>query len=341
MALTRSTPRPANVLDLLEEAESLLAQRDLIGARRAFHNAQAAGADPDRANGGLWQTHMLLGDFEFAWQQSDALRARNAPDPHRFWQGEDIRGKRVIVRCLHGFGDAVQMLRYAPRLEALASEIIFEVPPRLVPIASCFEGVHNVITWGEEAPRETPAWDVQVEIMELPYLFRTTCVQLPITTRYLTLPPEAIQQAAEKMGEATRLRVGLVCSAGTWNPSRSVQQPQLNHPHIEFWNLEGQGSASSSHRSQVEITGDGILPLAATIANLDLVITVDTLAAHLAGAQGIPAFLLLQHAADWRWLHAHTDTPWYPSLELFRQPTPGDWHNPLTAVQHRLDSLRT
>ena len=91
-----------------------------------------------------------------AWRESDAIRRRGAPDPHRFWNGEDIRGKRVIVRCLHGFGDAVQFLRYAPALRALAANVMFEVAPRFVELARCFDGVDHVITWGEDAPVNRP-----------------------------------------------------------------------------------------------------------------------------------------------------------------------------------------
>ena len=102
---------------LLQAAEELLAARRLEEAFAACERAQQAGEDPDRINGCLWMIHMLGGDFEKAWRQSDALRARHAPDPHRLWQGEPIAGKRVVVRCLHGFGDTVQMLRYAPCCE--------------------------------------------------------------------------------------------------------------------------------------------------------------------------------------------------------------------------------
>ena len=115
------------------------------------------------------------------------IRLRGAPDPHRFWLGQDIRDRRVILRCLHGYGDAVQFLRYAPRLRELAAHLVVEVPPALVEIASCFDGVHDVISWEGQA-KGNRAWDVQVEIMELPYLFRTEACELPLAERYLRLP---------------------------------------------------------------------------------------------------------------------------------------------------------
>lgn len=327
---------PARPAALLEDAERLLDQRDVPAALAAFNAAEAAGAHPNRCVAGRWLAAMLLGDFEQAWRENDRLRARNVPDPHRFWQGEDLRGARVIVRCLHGFGDAVQMLRYAPLLRGLAASVVFEVPPRLVPLAPFFDGVDNVITWGDSAPAIPPAWDVQLEIMELPYIFRTTLAALPIARDYLRLPPSLIQQTAA-MTQTTRLRVGIVWAGGEWNPARSLPltllKPVLDTPGCEFWNLQGGPPAAQAVASGMSaICGDGLLQLAATIAQLDLVITVDTLAAHLAGALGKPAWLLLLHAADWRWMNARDDAPWYPSLRLFRQPAPGDWAGVVAAA---------
>jgi hypothetical protein len=290
----------------------------------------------EQRDGELWQTHMLAGEFELAWQASDRIRARNAPDPHRFWDGESLAGKRVIVRCLHGLGDTVQMLRYAPALAALTAEITFELPPRMLPIARCFAGVRNVLTW-TDAP---PAWDSQIEIMELPYIFRTTLAELPLAERYLQVPVEPMEAVAKTMScyRGAGRRIGLVHTAADWNPSRSIPfdllAPLLGVADCEFWSLEQAGQ--SGLRNATQCCGDGLLALVATIANLDLVITVDTLAAHVAGALGRPCWLLLQHAADWRWMSGREDSPWYPSLRLCRQPKPGDWKSLIAAVCERL-----
>ncbi len=323
----------------LQRAEALLTERKLTDASLAFDEAQALGATADRCDAGRWMTAMLNGDFDSAWRTSDLLRARNAPDPHRFWNGEDIRGSRLIVRCLHGLGDTVQMLRYAPLLSAQAS-VIFEVPPRLLDLAPCFHGVSKAITWGERAPREASPWDVQIEVMELPYFFRTKAGDLPVATRYLKLPAEELRKNAAKMGKTNSLRIGLVWTAGEWNPERSIPlaalDPLLQNETFEFWNLQGGPSAAEAQSSPMRdahaICGDGLLALATTIANVDLVITVDTLAAHLAGALGTPAWVLLEHTADWRWMHERTDSPWYPHMRLFRQRRKGQWKPVVDAV---------
>ncbi|HVG27062.1 MAG TPA: hypothetical protein VM865_05620 [Acidobacteriaceae bacterium] len=340
------SPEPAVAAALREHAEDLLTRRSLERAWTAFHHAEAVGADPDRCSAGRWETAMLLGDLESAWRENDVIRRRGSPDPHRFWLQQRIDGKRVIVRCLHGFGDAVQMLRYAPQLRERAAEVIFEVPPRFVPLARCFRGVENVITWGDDTPRPAPAWDVQVEVLELPYLFRTTPAHLPLETHYLALPPEIIASTAQRMGRRERPRVGIVWASGEWNPGRNVPlsllESLLATPGIEFWNLQGGPAAAEADGLPLRSTQDlrdGLLPLAATIANLDLVLTADTLAAHLAGALGIPSWVMLQHAADWRWMHARDNSPWYPSLRLFRQPAPGDWASVIHRLAHELSSF--
>lgn len=333
---------------LLEQAGTLLAIRKIHEAHKAFDAAQAAGADPDGCSGGRWFGAMLDGNYEPAWQESDAIRARGAPDPNRFWQGQPLQGARVIVRCLHGFGDAVQMLRYASHLKNIASSVIFEVPPRLLPLAPFFRDVDRVISWDRQASFESPDWNVQMEIMELPYIFRTTIADLPIATSYLNLPDAAVQKAAQAIGQRREPRVGFVWAGGEWNPERSIPfallQPLLQRKSWECWSLQGDGAASQAKeriesgamRDATAVCGDGLLALAATIQNLDLVITVDTLAAHLAGALGKSAWVLLQYAADWRWMTARNRSPWYPTMRLFRQPAPGDWPGVIDAVEHAL-----
>ena len=333
--------------EVLEQAERLLQDRDLAAASAAFDQAEGLGACADRCCGGRWAAAMCRGQFQAAWRESDAIRRRGRPDPHRFWNGEDFRGARVIVRSLHGFGDAVQMLRYAPRLRDVAASVVYEVPPRFVDMARMFCGVDSIVTWGDDAPGEPPAWDVQMEVMELPFIFRTSLCDLPLATHYLRLPAKLVDQAARAMGRQSKPRIGLVWAGGEWNPRRSIPfnelAPVLQNDSLEFWNLQGGIAAGDANGTTIHnataICGDGLVALAAAIANLDLVITVDTLAAHLAGALGKPAWVMLEHAADWRWMIARNDSPWYPTLRLFRQPHPGDWKGVVATVMEALETF--
>jgi hypothetical protein len=329
----------------LEEAEALLDGR-APGALQAFDVAEAHGAELDRCAAGRWVAHMLAGDLGSAWLESDAIRRRGA-DPDCMWDGKPLDGRRLIVRCLHGFGDAVQFLRYAPLLRGMAAQVTFEVPPALLELATCFKGVQHAVTWGRLAPAQPVLWDGQLEIMELPYIFRTERHHLPIAERYLHLPPSHRDTIGRTMGSSCTPRIGVVWAAGDWNVSRSIPfrlfRQLLTEADCEFWSLQG-GSAQfdwdamplspSLHDSAC--LGSGLMTLACVISQLDLVITVDTLAAHLAGAMGIPAWVLLQHAADWRWMAARDTSPWYPSIRLFRQPSPGNWRALIEQVREEL-----
>jgi hypothetical protein len=330
----------------LEKAESLLNSR-YPEAVQHFHFAEASGADPDRCAAGRWMAHMFSGDFASAWRESDAIRGRGGPDPHRMWTGEDLKGRNVILRCLHGYGDAVQFLRYAPRLRSLAANVTFEVPPALYDLAPYIDGVDEVVTWGRLAPVNPVSWDTQIEVMELPYIFRTEVNDLPLAQNYLHPPQTRCNCVNRKLGH-NHPRVGVVWAAGEWNPDRSIPFPAfsalLSETGCEFWSLQG-GSAQSDWnqlpptprlRDSADV-GDGILNLACIISQLDLVIAVDTLAAHLAGAMGIPAWVLLQHAADWRWMACGNTSPWYPTLRLFRQRAPGDWSGLIEEVRQELN----
>lgn len=335
---------------LLLEAEALLEQRQLTEALRAFHRAELHGADPDRCSGGRWTASMLLGHYSNAWRECDAIRFRGHPDPHRFWDGESVRGRTVIVRCLHGFGDAVQFLRYVPMLRSQAAHVIVEVSPRFVEFAPCIEGVEHVITWGDQAPDHPPQWDVQIELTELPYFFRTELSDLPLATRYLHLPAAALRSAERELPSSGRPRVGLVWSCGEWDLSRSIPlavfEQMVRNDGVEFWNLQGGPARDDARALRLPLrdaprfcADAGLLPLAAFVAQLDLVITVDTLAAHLGGALGIPTWVPLRHAADWRWMVDRDDSPWYPSLRLFRQQKPGEWAEVVQRLDQQLASF--
>ncbi len=326
--------------EALAHAESLLEQRQLPESLACFYRAEKWGADPDRCAAGRWMIFAMQGNLTAAWAESHAIRRRNAPDPHRLWGGEDPCGRHVILRCLHGFGDAVQLLRLAPRLRSLCSHLVVECAPRAVDLLRCLPGIDEVISLGEMAPDSPPYWQVQLELMELPYFLRITLADLPMSTGYLKLPAHELHRASRAIGSGNPLRavpnIGIVWASGDWNPSRSIPferlVPILSRKDCRYWNLQG-GPSRNQWRSldhlglcDSPLLADcGLVPLAAVIAQLDLVITVDTLSAHLAGALNVPCFLLLQYCADWRWMVDRSDSPWYPSLRLFRQTVPGDW----------------
>lgn len=331
---------------LLQRAEAALQLRDLATAKAFVERAALAGAEANACSATCWLIAMLRGDFKAAWRESDRIRSRSGDDPHRLWTGESLEGKRIMLRCLHGFGDTVQMIRYAPAILQQATSLTVQVAPAMLQLAALFDGVDEVISWGDSAPVTEPAWDAQIEINELPYIFRTEALELPLRTKYLSLPSDLLSAVDTKTRRSDALRVGIVWTSGDWDNSRSIpfehMQPLFATEGVEFWNLQGGDTRTAwdtlqgNHLHPASECSGSVTHLAAIIAQLDLVITTDTLAAHLAGALGTPAWVILSYAADWRWQHLRQDSPWYPSLRLFRQHWPGDWTGVLTDVRNRL-----
>lgn len=338
----------AETLALVEHGEALLTARQVRPAIAALDRAELAGADPDRCAGARWHCWMLLGEMERAWRESDAIRARCGSGRQQFWDGSDPAGKRVIVRSLHGFGDAVQNLRFLPALRARAVRVILEVAPELLDLARHAAGVDVVITWGEQAPTVAPQYDIQVEITELPYLLRCDGQELAPKTPYLKLPELLLHAGAEELPMDARPSVGVAWSSSQWDTTRSIPidtfRAVLAHRDVAFWSLQTAidngpwRTLSTEQRWPVRVAGEGSAEqTAAHIAGMDLVVTVDTFVAHVAGALGRPVWLLLKQDADWRWGLDRADTPWYPTMRLFRQRERGDWRPVLNKVGRELE----
>ncbi len=345
--------------DALAHAQALLAARSVPKALAAFHSAEGAGADPDTCAAGRWECLMLLGDYEAAWKTSDAIDAHHkgrhdafdghSAGPQRFWTGESLRGKQVMLRCLHGFGDALQFIRFAPQICAAAASLCVEANPEIVPLLRACRGVEQVIPWGPLAPAQPPAWDAQIEIMELPRIVRATIADLPVPPYLdgasLHTEDETIRRLkVRSQTQTARPRIGFSWRSSNWNPLRSVPFPTLARSlaavrNCHWYSLQQEGQPELEafpHAQNIEAADLAILAM--RIAQLDAILTVDGVLAHLAGALGLPVLLLLPHAADWRWGLADT-TPWYPRMRLFRQQTPGDWSHPVAAAVKHLTSL--
>lgn len=333
---------------LVERGEALLVERRVVPAVELLELAEKAGADPDRCAGARWHCWMLLGDMERAWRESDAIRARGGTDAQRFWDGSDPTGKRVMVRSLHGYGDAVQNLRFLPELRRRAERVILEVAPELLSLARHAAAADQVITWGEQAPAIAPEYDMQIEITELPYLLRCTESELATQTPYLCLPDALVKAARDPMADNGRVQVGLAWSSSQWDTTRSIPLESfrqiLSPGNLAFWSLQTAADNEpwrrlcTELRWPVRVAGEGSAEqTAAAISGMDLVITVDTFVAHLAGALGRPVWLLLKHDADWRWGLDGDNTPWYPTMRLFRQRERGKWQPVLDEVRAEME----
>ncbi len=322
-----------------ELAERLLEDRRIEPALTYLDLAESLGACPNRCGAHRWFCHMLGGRFEQAWRASERIRSSGAADPNALWDGRPFHGRRVMVRCLHGFGDAIQFIRYARLVRCEAAAVTVQTHPELVPLMRCVPGVDRAITWPEE---DRSLWDQQIEVMELPFAFRTTLEDIPADIPYIDVPA-ARRLRTRVPPDAARPRIGLQWAAGDWDPARSVALSALARltaaaPGANWFSFQ-RGAAREDLRGSAfahasDVSGDSpdILEAAADLLNIDLLITVDTMLAHLAGALGRPVWLLLQFCADWRWMLGRSDSPWYPSMRLFRQSRQGDWSDPIEEI---------
>lgn len=282
-----------------------------------------------------WAGLMRRGDFERAWRLSDRAIRRLGPDEwkrprheQRIWNGTTLRGRRVLVRCYHGLGDTLQFVRYLPRVYRMAAELTVWIQPALIPLLSTTAQLGRLLPLHDGAPEVE--FDVDLEIMELPHLFRTQVGTIPDRVPYLDVCDP------HRDGRASAFRVGIVWTAGKWDDRRSIPfsllDPLLGLADAEFVTLQPLRTAAESARFAQHAHTRSIEETARVMAGCDLVVTVDTMAAHLAGALGVSACLMLRAEPDWRWMNDRSDSPWYPSLTLFRQTRAGEWRPVVSAV---------
>lgn len=293
-----------------------------------------------------WTAAMREGRFEAAWALSAEALAERDPatrdDPrlpyHRrwVWDGTDPRGRHVLVRCYHGLGDTIQFVRYMPQLRAVAADVIVWAQPKLLPLLRGVEGIDTLLPLHDGTP--DVEYDVDVEIMELAHVFRSTPTTLPRAVPYLHAAPMPLPE------RLPRPRVGVVWQGGDWDRERSMSfeaiRPLLDAAPGTVLILQPGAHAAGWDGRSGTFPGELDIPdYARALKALDLLITIDSMPAHLAGALGVPVWTLLHHDPDWRWMEGRDDSPWYPQMRLFRQRAAGDWAGVIDAASTRLASL--
>ena len=314
---------------------------------------KALSLDPGHADA-HWNeslTRLVLGQFELGWKKYEYRWKGEHAWPRRHtaipaWQGDiAIDGKRILVWREQGFGDTLQFCRYAPLLAARGAEVVLEVQPALKELISSVGGC-TVIAEGDKLPE----CDFQVPLLSLPLAFNTTMETIPSRVPYLRPSREKIDFWARRLNRAdTRPRVGIACaghSAQKDDRQRSMalecftELEDLAHLYLIPPQLAGEDERFLRESgSAIEYLGRDVLDFhdsAAIVANLDMVITIDTSLAHLAGALGKPVWILLPRTPTWRWLIDRTDSPWYPTATLFRQANGGGWGGVMKQVRDAL-----
>ena len=324
--------------------------------------ALAAHEQAVRLQPGLASAHLnlgllclLMGDLrrgwiecEWRWQTVESSVPR-----HRFaqtlWDGGNLGGRRILLHPEGGFGDTLLFIRYVPMVAERGGKVILGVPRELIRLLQELPGVHEMVP--SKAP--VPDFDVHCPLASLPRLFDTTLSNIPAGIPYVRAQPERIEHWRRRVPADGRLKIGLAWAgrpdyANDRNRSMSLRQlaPLGQVPRTWFCSLQ-KGAASQQARtppgelSLVDWTDelDDFADTAALVANLDLVIAVDTSVVHLAGAMGKPVWVLLPFVPDWRWMLHREDSPWYPTVRLFRQQREGDWDAAINRVAEALRNL--
>lgn len=307
---------------------------------------------------------LSLGHFKEGWEEYEYRWAAYNESPKRFdkplWDGCDLAGKTILLYAEQGFGDSYQFIRYAKLLKKQGARIIFEVPNALVSIMRLCPYLDFVVASKEQLPD----FDYQIPLMSLPLVCKTFNEQdIPNEIPYLYAQESLINEWRMKMSGDKKFKIGLCWHGNARYPTQTLRKAVETkaiplsllaeigrHPNISLYCLQRidgteqlkdiDSSIQITHLgNDFDIKNGRFMDTAAVIKNLDLVITIDTSIAHLAGGLGANVWLLLPECADWRWLAGRNDSPWYPGMKLFRQPSRGDWESVMHMIRSALDDL--
>ncbi len=280
-------------------------------------------------------------EYEWRWKLSaNPPRAFEQPQ----WGGEDLGGKTILLHQEQGFGDLIQMARYIPMVKEKGGTVVVETQPQLSRLISTIDGAAKVVNRGSDLP----AFDVYAPMMSLARIFNTTLDTVPDAVPYLKAPDaQAVPLPANL---SNPLKVGIAWAGRATHQNDANRSSAFSHftklmglADVAFYSLQTGPAAGdiAGHGCEAFVTDmaarmNDFADTAAVIGQLDLVISVDTAVAHLAGALGKPVWVVLPHPGDWRWMLERDDSPWYPTMRLFRQSTPGDWSPVFEAIKQAL-----
>ena len=338
-------------LGLLLEREG-----DAPGAAACYRDAIAARPDFAEAHFNHALQLLLAGDFEKGWEEYEwRLRLPELVPLWPFagrprWDGSPLEGKTILLYAEQGLGDAIQFVRFAPLVAERGGRVILSCAASLMALFESVPGVAALADWSKPAP----AFDLCCSLLSLAGIFRTTLATLPAQTPYLHADPERLRRWSARFApDAARLKVGLVWATQSANKSAQSRSldlemlaPLASAGDVLFCSLQkGPGADHIAHApAGMRIVDFGreladFSDTAALIANLDLVISIDTAAAHLAGAMATPVWVLTDWPPEWRWLLGRDDSPWYPTMRLFRRAREETWQGVISRLAEALRTL--
>jgi tetratricopeptide (TPR) repeat protein len=316
---------------------------------------KALGLQPDYATArwNLALALLLTGNFREGWREYEwrwgtkylSSSKRNFEQP--LWTGPDIKGLTILLHAEQGLGDTFQFIRYAPLVAGRGAKVIFECYGHMASLMHSVEGIHQVIVSGEELP----AFDVHCPLLSLPLAFDTTLETIPAAIPYISADISLADKWKDLLKhDNSKLKIGIVWAGNPGfkqNRYRNIPLhffvPVAGLPGVTLYSLQkgeeaGMAKDPPGDMKLVDYTSgiNDFSDTAAFIENLDLVISVDTAVAHLAGAIGKPVWTLLPYSPEWRWLMYREDSPWYPTMRLFRQSSHMDWQSVIDGVIREL-----
>ncbi|MEZ2238967.1 tetratricopeptide repeat protein [Microcoleus sp.] len=342
--------QPYSVESLNNLGSALEGIGDIPKAIASYERALKLDAKCGKAHFNLSLALLLQGNFErgfaeyeWRWETEQGKQLDWFPLAQPVWDGSDLAGKIILLRCEQGFGDAIHFVRYASILQQKGAKVVVSCYPELKRLFQTISGIEQVVVKVEELPE----FQLQAPLMSLPYILGTNLENIPANIPYLSPPADG----NFSLDSNPNFKIGIVWAGSSEHLKDFMRSTDLSYflklldiPGVSFYSLHKELSAGDcTLLNQIPVTdlSDNLKDFAdtaAVIAQLDLVISVDTAVAHLAGALGKPVWILLSFVPDWRWMLEREDSPWYPTARLFRQEKPGDWEGVFdrlkTALQH-------
>lgn len=283
--------------------------------------------------------------YEARWE-ANKLKARFSGIP---WEGQNLRSKTILLQSEQGIGDTIQFVRYAPLVKDLGCKVILAVQPSLIGFLSNVEGVDEIISYDTDEP----PYDYQISLLSLPYMFKTNLNTIPNDVPYIRVEDRSVKKWKNIINDSKMFKVGLVWAGNPKNTndkrrsfSIDTLNPLLSLKGVEFFSLQlgervKELETFGLNRQIRDLSGyfKDTRDTAAAITLMDVVISVDTSVAHISGALAHPTWVMLAFAPDWRWMLNREDSPWYPSMRLFRQSSAGDWGTVVEEIKRKLTQI--
>jgi tetratricopeptide (TPR) repeat protein len=304
---------------------------------------------PDFANARLNHSllSLLTGDFEHGWAEYQWRWKTTQCPPRDFsqapWDGQPLEGRTILLHAEQGLGDTIQFVRYAALVKQRGGVVVLECQRPLLSLLTSCEGIDRLVGKGEDLP----AFDVQASLLSLPGIFHTALGDIPARIPYLFADPRLAEHWRTELSPGAGLKIGIFWQGTSKDPARVIPltcfEPLVGLPGVRLFSLQKEAGVEqlqeAAGRFPVTELGsrlDDFMDTAAVVVNLDLVITCDTALAHLAGSLGAAVWVAIPLVPDWRWLLDRSDSPWYPTMRLFRQERRGDWQGVFQRIEAAL-----